>query len=119
MRMMRENRDEPEGFGEAFGFHGAGAAQMFQARQPPRQDRDPLPEEIETVTVMGYSVEEADAALRMANFDIQQAIEMLLTNVEEVVAFSERRLKEKQDELRRKEQEEIEAAMQKSLGIEE
>jgi hypothetical protein len=43
---------------------------------------------------MGYTVEEADAALRMANFDIQQAIEVLLTNIEEVVAFSSRRQRE-------------------------
>ena len=39
-------------------------------RQQPRESRDPTPEEIETVTVMGYSNYEADAALRMANFDI-------------------------------------------------
>jgi hypothetical protein len=76
-------------------------------RQAPRESRDPTPEEIETVTVMGYSIEEADAALRMANFDIQQAIEMLLTNVEEVVAYSERRQKQKQDELKKKEAEAI------------
>jgi hypothetical protein len=44
---------------------------------------------------MGYGVEEADAALRLANFDIQQAIEMLLTNIEEVIAHSERMAKQK------------------------
>lgn len=44
---------------------------------------------------LGYGVEEADAALRMTNFSIEQAIEMLLTSIEEVVAFSERRQKQK------------------------
>jgi len=47
------------------------------------------------VIALGYGVEEADAALRMTNFSIEQAIEMLLTSIEEVVAFSERRLKQK------------------------
>ena len=88
-------------------------------RQQNRVDRDPTLEEIETVTVMGYGPEEADAALRLANFDIQQAIEMLLTNIEEVLAFSERMQKQKQDDLKRKEQEELEKALQKSMGFEE
>jgi ElaB/YqjD/DUF883 family membrane-anchored ribosome-binding protein len=59
------------------------------------------------VTVMGYSPLEADAALRMANFDISQAIELLLTNIDEVLSYSERQAKQKEEELRRKEQEEI------------
>lgn len=103
--------DFPQFFGDR---HGA-------PRRPPNRvaDRDPTAEEIETVTVMGYSVEEADAALRMANFDIQQAIEMLLVNIEEVVAFSERRAKEKQEELKRKEQEELDKALIQSMGVEE
>jgi hypothetical protein len=68
---------------------------------------------------MGYSPQEADAALRMANFDISQAIEALLTNIEGVVAYSERQAKQKEEDLRKKEQDEIEAALQKSLGLEE
>jgi hypothetical protein len=56
---------------------------------------------------MGYSPLEADAALRMANFDISQAIELLLTNIDEVLSYSERQAKQKEEELRRKEQEEI------------
>ena len=42
-----------------------------------------------------------------------------MTNIDEVVAYSERQQKSKEEELRRKEQEEIEAALQKSLGLEE
>jgi Holliday junction resolvasome RuvABC DNA-binding subunit len=63
-RIMRDNVQNFDNLEDAL-FAG-----FQQHRRQPRESRDPTPEEIETVTVMGYSPQEADAALRMANFDI-------------------------------------------------
>ena len=44
--------------------------------------RQPTPDELEMLIGMGYDVERATAALQMANFDMTQALELMLTRPE-------------------------------------
>jgi hypothetical protein len=47
---------------------------------PAEENRDPTQQEIEAVSALGFDQQVSTAAIRMANFNINQAIELLLTD---------------------------------------
>ena len=52
-------------------------------------NRDPTPEEISQVSAMGFGTYEAGFAIRMAGFNVERAIEILLTDQPRLLTFIE------------------------------
>lgn len=84
---------------------------LFEQPRQQNPDREPTQVELDAVCALGFESYMAGFALKMARFDSQRAIEILLSNQTELIAFIEKQ----QIEKARKEQEELERAAKMSL----
>lgn len=58
-------------------FHNRRNARFQDA---PEADREVTPEELQTITIMGFDDARATHAIRMARFNLDQAVDILLSN---------------------------------------